>query len=892
MRRVTGLLQVVRGAALRRGRAGRGGRPLSSVPLSPSFPEFRAFKNQLLEEAEGQGRPVLRLDCMKPATALQHYLQPPPLYRPPFQLSLPEVMEKVTAKWAELARMNEEKLVLTKGVRDGIYVSLEALAADGSGNNVIVPEDVYPVYGKILEKTTSSSSVMQYETLTDSFDIQDVLLRARALTDSVDTNSVLLMPHPITPLGRNLTTEELEHIKSWLTEPSAKSPRYLLLDCVYSFNLERDSEKLATLLTLPNVIALYSLAKGWISPFLEPLVVPNHSMSSALAPNNGVVARSNFSSGVGFLHSSSGALRCQVTKKLVDYRLSPVQSSLQQALYTLQQQPDLPVRLETRLRQQWLKLEDKLRKIDPSFNSPESGYFTTITGNWGDLYNECDTVVVPSSVFGAPTTSMSRSVISCLYDIKDDDHATLGTSVHGHSSQEEIPMYHVTTLSNFIKGYDKYSRKYCKSSIPESTFADQFFLLHAHQLAIGFEKATKLLNKLHIEGDKLLVLHTNIKTPASGYVNQEEAEENQLIPHPKGQYVRRNWITVTDLSISPTAPFSTLTGITVEEASTLSLRLQQNHLKEYQAVIPRSVSIMPIAKGCQAKCPFCFSKGSVSNDIKQQRMYEDKVEAVLQAAYNRGAERAVITGGGEPFMFPFPRLLTLISQCSSKFGTVCAISNGYSLSQLSNSARLEALKSLDEAGLTVLSLSRHAVTEDENEKIMWLRTESYKVAQSWREALACNELKSLTKLRWVCVLQKGGIDSMDKMHDYVSFVVSSGANEVCFKELYVSTTVESVYHDHQSNIWSAKHQVPLSLVLEFCESNGFVKIGELPWGAPIYQGVYGNTDRVIKIAAYTEPSVFWERTNGLCRSWNYMANGDVLASLEDKDSQVDVHAFI
>ena len=48
--------------------------------------------------------------------------------------------------------------------------------------------------------------------------------------------------------------------------------------------------------------------------------------------------------------------------------------------------------------------------------------------------------------------------------------------------------------------------------------------------------------------------------------------------------------------------------------------------------------------------------------------------------------------------------------------------------------------------------------------------------------------------------------------------------------------------------------------------------------------------RELKVAAYTEPSVFWERSNcgGVCRSWNYMASGEVLASLEDRDSQVDI----
>ena len=58
----------------------------------------------------------------------------------------------------------------------------------------------------------------------------------------------------------------------------------------------------------------------------------------------------------------------------------------------------------------------------------------------------------------------------------------------------------------------------------------------------------------------------------------------------------------------------------------------------------------------------------------------------------------------------------------------------------------------------------------------------------------------------------------------------------------------------------------------------------LPWGAPVYDVfVHG---RPIRIAAYTEPSLFWERTRGIARSWNIMADGRCLASLEDRGSVV------
>jgi hypothetical protein len=42
----------------------------------------------------------------------------------------------------------------------------------------------------------------------------------------------------------------------------------------------------------------------------------------------------------------------------------------------------------------------------------------------------------------------------------------------------------------------------------------------------------------------------------------------------------------------------------------------------------------------------------------------------------------------------------------------------------------------------------------------------------------------------------------------------------------------------------------------------------------------------MRVAAYTEPSLFWERSRGLARSWNVMSDGTCLASLEDRGTDV------
>ncbi|WP_246203488.1 hypothetical protein [Streptomyces tailanensis] len=70
--------------------------------------------------------------------------------------------------------------------------------------------------------------------------------------------------------------------------------------------------------------------------------------------------------------------------------------------------------------------------------------------------------------------------------------------------------FHVIVLSNFAKGFDKYAFTYGKAGIPESTYPDRFHLLTRAELGIGIGKARRLLDRLAIPGDRLLVLETMV----------------------------------------------------------------------------------------------------------------------------------------------------------------------------------------------------------------------------------------------------------------------------------------------------------------------------------------------------------------------------------------------
>jgi pyruvate-formate lyase-activating enzyme len=432
------------------------------------------------------------------------------------------------------------------------------------------------------------------------------------------------------------------------------------------------------------------------------------------------------------------------------------------------------------------------------------------------------------------------------------------------------PLFHVTVLSNFARGFDKYGLRYSKALIPESTFPDRFFLLRREELDIGIRKARGLLERLALAGDRLIVLETRVPS-------------EQLMPNERtglGRFISGPEIRLT--AVHALEADGGLTRWELETAYARSLQVLHPTLMSYEALRPRSVSFLPIARGCEADCAFCFSEASISADQTQGVLAKDVVEATLDRALSRGAERAVITGGGEPGLLPLPRLLELVRACATRFPRkVVLISNGVFLSRMEDEARGTALERLEEAGLTVLSLSRHHPDPVRNAALMRLDTGTERVLESFRT----RRFRTLSP-RLIAVLQRGGLDSPETFAAYLEWAAAQGVGEVTWKELYVSTSEESVYHSLPSNRWSREHQVPLALATSWLLEQGWTRVAELPWGSPVYEGTVNG--RRMRVAAYTEPSLFWERSHGLARSWNVLADGACYASLEDRHSRLEL----
>lgn len=730
-------------------------------------PTFMAFKEQAAQ-ALAANPALVRLDCLNPVKAVAHSFDTSP------------VGIDVDAAWQRQIGHPIRHRFHSLGVRDSLRVLLGWLA--GQGRSIALPRDIYPVYRQIANAVGVACS--PYPTL-PAFDI------AAALTCADDA---LLVTAPLSPLGRDLTDEEVAALAAWLHE---RPERLLILDRVYDYGGGTD---IAPLLATGQVAVCWSLSKA----FLSPLV-----MGFSIVPE--------------YLAHLCGQ--------------SP---DADRAAAILTRHRDFPAEQVSIFRYRWRHLATLLSSLDPDWQPPATGYLSVLRVTHAELLAR-GILAVPGAVYEAGDCV---SVVSCLHE-----------SVAGEDTKI-VSRYHATVLPNFARCYDKYSRTYDKAHIPESRFPDRFYLLKEADLSIGIAKASQLRDKLG--GGELVVLRTSVPNHA-------------LQPNDRtgiGEYVFSDRIEVDGVFDEDLRP------LLVEDAYADSL-LANGGLKEWADIRPRSLSVLPIASACQARCAFCFSHSSVSLARIETQLPQARVEEICRRAAAAGATRFVITGGGEPTLLSHAKTIELIRMGAAHFPKTVMITNGHMLGNATDAQRLRILREYRDAGLKVLSVSRHDA--DRNRDIMGIDTRSERIASSLRD------LEGLT-LRWVCVLQQGGVSDEAGLRRYLDWVAETEVTEVCFKELYVSVSRESLYSLTEYNNWSRDRQVPMSLVLRFLEQQGAERIAQLPWGAPIYRLRWRG--RWMNVAVYTEPSVFWERSHGICRSWNLMADGTCLANLETESSVV------
>jgi pyruvate-formate lyase-activating enzyme len=267
-------------------------------------------------------------------------------------------------------------------------------------------------------------------------------------------------------------------------------------------------------------------------------------------------------------------------------------------------------------------------------------------------------------------------------------------------------------------------------------------------------------------------------------------------------------------------------------------------------------SVLPVRMACNLRCPFCFSKSSISSMEGERDHWDDlDVESYYELAKARGATRLVITGGGEPLLRP-ALVLSLIKRGRAYFDEIACFTNGTYLTT-------ELAVQLAEAGLSYLCYSRHHYDDKACRQLMG------STAPLLGDFFNC---AGSLKVRATCVMTRGYIETAEDVFAYMKYLAQSGVYEFTFKHTYVAYK-DSVFGQSVENDWAENHKIEFDPF----ESKGQI-LATLPWGPKIrklenWQACY-----------YYEPQPSWEKENQLCRSINLLSNGKVYASLEDQQS--------
>lgn len=269
-------------------------------------------------------------------------------------------------------------------------------------------------------------------------------------------------------------------------------------------------------------------------------------------------------------------------------------------------------------------------------------------------------------------------------------------------------------------------------------------------------------------------------------------------------------------------------------------------------------SVLPVRFACNCRCPFCFSKSSISalrhDTVDWGRL---DLERYFDFARERGASRLVVTGGGEPLLRA-EAVGDIVRRGKLFFEEIACFTNGSLLTP-------GLAQQLADSGLSYVCLSRHHFDEAVNRHLMGhaapaLRT-FFKAAGS------------LT-VRATCVMTRGHIDSERRVWQYIERLAEFGVRQFTFKHTYVAYE-RSVFAASAEDRWALEHHVDFD---PFAEQGEIV--GRLPWGPTIRR--IGE----FQVCYYREPTPAWELEHQRCRSVNLLSDGTVYASLEDQSSRL------
>ena len=188
-------------------------------------------------------------------------------------------------------------------------------------------------------------------------------------------------------------------------------------------------------------------------------------------------------------------------------------------------------------------------------------------------------------------------------------------------------------------------------------------------------------------------------------------------------------------------------------------------------------TIIAGSRACPNDCPICVSKMTPDYDIgyKKPKVNWGRFEEATTIALNHGAENVLITGKGEPTLFPGQITQYLTRLYGKPFDRRELQTDGSQLAKegLYNDF-LDAWKDL---GLSTIALSIYHHGMQENKEIFHPRTGEYFDLPRLLEKLHAKEYNT----RLSCVMLQGYMDRVEKVAELIQFAKENGVFQLTLR---------------------------------------------------------------------------------------------------------------
>lgn len=173
---------------------------------------------------------------------------------------------------------------------------------------------------------------------------------------------------------------------------------------------------------------------------------------------------------------------------------------------------------------------------------------------------------------------------------------------------------------------------------------------------------------------------------------------------------------------------------------------------------------------CNGKCFFCVGRYNIPCKVN--------VDKIIESAISLEKYPDVLLLGGESTLFPND-LIKIIDSIAPHKKKITVNTNGYNLECLS-----PVIKKLDKLIVSVMG------NEEVNNNIVGIKPQLYKIKEFHKE-------NPNLKLRVNCVVNKKGIDTFDKMEEFILEMKKIGFTSIKFSEMSTDDPNDSNFIDLQ-----------------------------------------------------------------------------------------------